>query len=226
MLSLMFLCSHSCHHGAGLCTQWHPSLPANNDKMALLSSPVSHLLQYLLSCGQEGKEVGILQACNLTEHRIFVFWDLNTCGLESQFFDWFWGIITLMKEDFVNRFLWAHYGESKMARVNRADEEMRDRVMLDQVAKLFWRSHRDLNTSHECIPGASSHFGSHQMKRCDSCLRSWTWTFRRWELRHNKYHTAKSVESCFSSLATLGNALVRKIILLMVSMQKNFFLLP
>lgn len=128
MLSLMFLCSHSCHHGAGLCAQWHPSLPANNDKMALLSSPVSHLLQYLLSCGQEGKEVGILQACNLTEHRIFVFWDLNTCGLESQFFDWFWGIITLVKEDFVNRFLWAHYGESKMARVNRADEEMRDRV--------------------------------------------------------------------------------------------------
>lgn len=128
MLSLMFLCSHSCHHGAGLCAQWHPSLPANNDKMALLSSPVSHLLQYLLSCGQEGKEVGILQACNLTEHRIFVFWDLNTCGLESQFFDWFWGIITLVKEDFVNRFLWAHYGESKMARVNRVDEEMRDRV--------------------------------------------------------------------------------------------------
>lgn len=96
------------------------------------------------------------------------------------------------------------------------------RVMLDQVAKLFWRSHRDLNTSHECIPGASSHFGSHQMMRCDSCLISWTWTFRRWELRHNKYHTVKSVENCFSSLATLGNALVRKIILLMVSMQKYF----
>lgn len=99
-----------------------------------------------------------------------------------------------------------------MARVNRADQEMRDRVGQSDarpscqvdVKKPPWPEHISWVHSR-CLLLT---LREHQMMPCDSRLRSWTCTFRRWELRRSKYHTVRSVESCFSSPATLGNALV------------------
>lgn len=64
-IPLMLLCSHICHHDVGLCAQWQPSLPADNDERDLLFSSVPHLLEYLPFYGQGRKEADIFQASKL-----------------------------------------------------------------------------------------------------------------------------------------------------------------
>lgn len=66
-IPLMFLCSHICRHDVGLCAQWQPSQPADNDERALLFSTVPHLLEYLPFHGQGRKEADIFQASKLIE---------------------------------------------------------------------------------------------------------------------------------------------------------------